>query len=168
MVVEQSDIHFRLSGGSSNAVVNNSLGGAMSSASITNASFENMFDSVSNGEATVGDTEYRCFYVRNNHVSDELTSTVIWIASSTVSTNDEVDIGLGTSAINGTEQIVPNESTAPAGVSFSHPTSKATGLTIGTLDGGWHKAFWCKRIVNAAAQQFENNSFTLAVEGDSV
>jgi hypothetical protein len=168
MPVEQGDIQYRLSGGSANNNPDNSLGGAISSVSIVNASFENMFDSISNAEATVGDIEYRCFYVRNDNETDELTSPVIWIASNTVSSNDEIDIGLGTSAVNGTEQIVGSESTAPAGVTFSHPTSLATGLALGTLDAGDHKAFWIRRTVSVSAAQFENNSFTLAVEGATV
>lgn len=168
MTIQQSELHYRLSGGTAQTNPHLSLGGAISNTVVVNGSFQNMFDSVSNIEATLGDVEYRCFYLRNNNITETLTNAKIWIASGTTSANDEIDIGIGSSAINGTEQIVPDESTSPASVSFSHPTSLATALTLGTLTAGSHRAFWLKRTVNAAASQFENNAFVLAVEGETI
>ena len=68
--------------------------------------------------------------------------------------------------MNGTEQTVADESTAPSGVSFSQPTTFAGGLSIGDIPTGQHKAVWVRRVVNAAAAAYAD-SFTLRVQGDT-
>ena len=50
-------------------------------------------------------------------------NSVIWIASNTPSADTTIEIALGSSAVNGTEQTIANESTAPTGVTFSAPSS---------------------------------------------
>ena len=50
-------------------------------------------------------------------------NSVIWIASNTPSADTTIEIALGSSAINGTEQTIANENTAPTGVTFSAPSS---------------------------------------------
>jgi hypothetical protein len=44
---------------------------------------------------------------------------VVWISSNTPASDTQIAIGVGTAAVNGTEQTVANESTAPSGVTFS-------------------------------------------------
>jgi hypothetical protein len=126
-----------------------------------------LFDNVSGDESAAGDVEYRAFYVFNNHASLTLLSPVIWISALTSSSDDEVDLAVGTSAVNGTEQTVSTESTAPTGVSFSRPTSKAAGLALGDIPAQQHRAVWVRRTVNAGAAAFTNNAFTIRVEGDT-
>ena len=53
-------------------------------------------DNVSSGEASAGDTEYRCVYVKNNHGSLTLTSPKVWIQANTPSGGTAVEISLGT------------------------------------------------------------------------
>lgn len=161
MAIVSSDIKYRLSGGSSNTDPAASLGGVKSS---TDAS--NYFDDVSSAEASSGDTEYRCIYVHNNHGTLTLQGAKIWIQTQTPSADTDVAIGLGSSAVNGTEQTVANESTAPTSVTFSQPSSFAGGLSIGDIPAGQHKAVWVRRTVNAAAAA-ASDSFTLRVQGDT-
>ena len=161
MAIVSTDIQYRLSGGSSNSDPAASLGGAKSSVAASN-----YFDDVSSAEASAGDTEYRCVYVHNNHGTLSLIGAKVFIQTNTPSSDTDVAIGLGSSAINGTEQTVADESTAPTGVSFSAPTTFAGGLAIGDLAAGAHKAVWVRRTVNAGAAAYAD-SFTLRVQGDT-
>ena len=161
MPIVSTDIQYRLSGGASNAVTASSLGGVKSSTAASN-----YFDDVSSAEASAGDTEYRCIYVHNAHATLSLIGAKVFIQTNTPSSDTDVAIGLGSSAINGTEQTVADESTAPTGVSFSAPTTFAGGLAIGDLAAGAHKAVWVRRTVNAGAAAYAD-SFTLRVQGDT-
>ena len=161
MAIVSTDIQYRLSGGSSNSDPAASLGGVKSSTAASN-----YFDDVSSAEASAGDTEYRCVYVHNNHGTLSLIGAKVFIQTNTPSSATDVAIGLGSSAINGTEQTVADESTAPTGVSFSAPTTFAGGLALGDLAAGAHKAVWVRRTVNAGAAAYAD-SFTLRVQGDT-
>lgn len=162
MPIVSTDIKYRLSGGASNTDPAAALGGAKSSTDAAST----IFDDVSSAEATAGDIEYRCIYVHNNHGSLTLQGAKVWIQTQTPSADTDVAIGLGSSAINGTEQTVANEGTAPASVTFSAPSSFAGGLTIGDIPAGQHKAVWVRRTVNASAASV-NDSFALRVQGDT-
>jgi hypothetical protein len=167
MPIVAADIDFRLSGGASNSDVNASLGGAKSSTEITDATLHNLFDQVASAESAAGDTEYRCFYVHNSHGSLELQAAKVWIQTQTPSADTSVEIALGTSAINGTEQTVGDESTAPTGVSWSTAANEGAALSIGNIPAGQHKAIWVKRIVGAAAAAHNSDSVVIRVKGDT-
>lgn len=162
MAIIASDIVYRLSGGAGNASPAASLGGAKSST----AAGSNLFDDVSSAEAASGDTEYRCFYVHNGHGTLTYLGSKIWIQTNTPSADTTVEIGLGSSGLNATEQTVANENTAPTSVTFSAPSNFAGGLTMGDIPAGQHYAIWVKRIVNAAAASAAD-SFTIRVQGDT-
>lgn len=162
MPIVSTDIKYRLSGGASNTDPAAALGGAKSSADAAST----IFDDVSSAEATAGDIEYRCVYVHNNHGTLTLLGAKIWIQTQTPSADTDVAIGLGSSAVNGTEQTVANEGTAPTSVTFSAPSSFAGGLTIGDIPAGQHKAVWVRRTVNAGAAA-ASDSFALRVQGDT-
>lgn len=159
MAVLSTDIQLRYSGGAANNTPGASLGGAKSSNQVDLSA---LWDTVNSGESAAGDTEYRCVYVHNNSGQDFITP-VIWIVSETP---NYIDIGLGSSALNGTEQTVADEQTAPTSVSFSSPTSKGTGIALGTIPAGQHRAVWIRRTVPAAAGAAAA-TFTLRVEGDT-
>lgn len=162
MPIISTDIKYRLSGGASNTDPAAALGGAKSS---TDAG-STIFDDVSSAEASAGDTEYRCVYVHNNHGTLTLQGAKVWIQTQTPSADTDVAIGLGSSAVNGTEQTVANEGTAPTSVTFSAPSSFAGGISIGDIPAGQHKAVWIRRTVNAGAAGAPD-SFALRVQGDT-
>lgn len=166
MPITAANIGFHLSGGASNADGNAALGGVISSNAVS-ASLNALFDRVTGAEALVGDVEYRAIYIKNNHGSLTLYAATVWISSNTPSTDTAISIGLGTAAVNATEQTVGNESTAPSGVSFSAPSSDGTGLVIGDIPPGQFKAIWIRRTTGAAAAAYSNDTFTLAVQGDT-
>lgn len=165
MPIESTDIEFRLSGGGSNTDPNAALGGAKSSTEI-GTGLHNLFDIVSSAESAAGDTEYRCFYVHNAHATLTLENAVIYIQSNTPSTDTSAEIAVGSSAVNGTEQTIADESTAPTGVTFSTATVTAA-LALGDIPPGQHRAVWVKRIVAEGAAAYNDDQVTLRVQGDT-
>jgi hypothetical protein len=168
MPIVSTDIKFRLSGGAANADPNASLGGAKSSVEIVDATLNNLFDQVSGAESAAGDTEYRCLYANNAHATLTLLGAKVWIQTNTPAADTDVAIGLGSSAVNGTEQTVADESTAPTGgVTFSAAANEGAALAIGDVPAGQHKAIWLKRVITAGAAANALDSVVLRVKGDT-
>ncbi len=162
-------LELRLSGGAANTDPNAALGGARSTAGggviPTSLTANSIFDDVAGAEEQAGDVEYRCVYVRNSG-DVSATLTVVWLSANTVDTGTQIAMGLGSSAVDGTEQTVANENTAPTAVTFSEPSSEGAGLSIGTLASGSHKAVWLRRTIDAAAGA-SNDTFTVASAFDT-
>jgi len=110
--------------------------------------------------------EYRCVYILNNHGSLSYQAAKVWIQAQTPSGDTDVAIGLAAAGLNAAETAVANENTAPAGVTFSAPSSFAGGLSLGTIPAGQYYGVWVRRTVNAAAASAAD-SFTLRVQGDT-
>ena len=166
MPIINTDLQYRLSGGASNSSGDAALGGVISSNAVSTA-LNALFDAKSSAEATAGRTEYRCFYVRNGHGTLTALGTKLWINANTPGSDTTFEIGLGTSAINGTEQTVANETTAPAGVTFSAAANEAAALAIGDLAPGETKAIWVKLIVTAGAVGPVTETFTFRTKCDT-
>lgn len=177
MAITATDILFKLSvtttPGNTNAQsdVNLSLGEFMASTQITDATLNNLWDDVTGDENATSDVEYRCMFVHNNHATLTWQTVVCWI-SAEVSGGANYAIGIDTTAAtvnnSGTAQAleVANESTAPSGVSFSSPTTKAAGLSVGNLAAGYCRAIWIRRsATNSAA--LNNDGATVRCEGDT-
>lgn len=173
MPVAASDIQFRYSGGAANTSAAACLGGAMSTAGagVVDDNVKNdLFDDVSSAETTAGDVEYRAIYIKNNHASIALTDASIYISSNSTSTTEEVDIALADEAVDTTIETIANESTAPVGPTFTHPTAAGT-LKLNSTTGLAAQSFkgvWLRRTVDAGTTAQANNAFTLAVTGDTL
>lgn len=153
MPLVASDIVKRLSGGASNSDVNLSIGGIKSSTAIADATLHNLFD---------------CFYFHNAHASLTALSSKVWIQTNTPSTGTTVEIGLGAAAVSATETAVANESTAPAGVTFTATAiDLATGLLIGDIPFGQHKAVWVKRVISASSPAFNTDNVLIRFGADT-
>lgn len=169
VAIVASDIKYRLSGGAANAVVDSSLGGAKSSVEVVDNTDNNLFDDVSGAEHTAGRVEYRCIYIHNGHGSLTLTSAVVWIQSDTSGADSDISIAVGTAAINATEQTVANETTAPSGVTWSDAAvSRATGLALGDLPFGQHKAVWIRRTISAGSTPQAADTCSIQAGGDTL
>lgn len=178
MAITSSDFKHKLSlktgvAGNANAQpdVNESLGKYISTTELTDASLSNLFDTVTGDENAASDTEYRCFFVHNAHATLSLESAVIWL-SAEVSGGAAIAIavdGVAASAIGASDaqaDLVANESTAPSGESFSSPTSKGTGLALGTIPAGYCRGIWVERkCANTAPKN--NDGCTFTIEGDT-
>lgn len=159
-------IEFRLSGGASNSDPAASLGGAMSSTSVS-TSLNGFFDLVSSAEAAAGDTEYRCIYIANTGSTTAL-SAKLWIQSNTPNSDNQIAIALGGEGVNGTAETVANENTAPSGESFSEPSSEGAALSLGDLAQNDEYPVWVRRTVNAGAAADASEAFTLRVKYDYI
>jgi hypothetical protein len=162
MAIISTDIHFQLSGGASNADPLVALGGAKSSV----VAGSNFFDNIDAATGLAGQVDYRCVYVSNVHGSLTLIGAVAWLLTNTASTDTTIDIGIGTSALNATEQTIANKLTAPSGVTFGPAASKGAGLALGDIPAGGSRAVWFRRTVNAGAAA-SNDTATPRVEGST-
>ena len=160
MPIIANEIVYRLSGGAANANANASLGGAKSSTVVPAA----LFDDVTSAESAAGDTEYRCIYVHNANGTLTMQNAVLWITANT--TANRIAVGVGSSAVNGTEQTVADENTAPTGVTFSQPTTKGAAIALGNIPAGQHRAVWLRRAITAASAA-SNDTYSLRVECDT-
>ncbi len=167
MPIIAADITFQLSGGAVNTVPDAALGGVISSTAIVDAALHNLFDLVSGDESFAGDTEYRCFYVKNTHATLPYQNAKIWVETETASVDSDELIGLGSSAVNGIEQTVADESTAPTSVAFTQSNLEAGALAIGDIPAGEHKAVWIRRDITVGAAAVNNDSCVLRVKGET-
>lgn len=157
MPITTGDFITRLSGGASNSDANASLGGVISS----NAAPASIFDDVSAAEAVAGRVEYRCVYLHNASATDTMTAAVAYVAADTPLETTDVAIGVGTAAVNGEEQTIADEVTAPVGVSFSAPASAAAGLLLGNIPPGGSKSYWIRRTVAAGSASSPSDTWQI-------
>lgn len=132
------------------------------------AAIGNVFDNVGPADSLAGSTEYRCIYVKNTNATTTVNDAKVWIKQLTTGP-DEIHIGLdpvgnGNGSSTGVATTIANETTAPAGVTFSQPTTSGVALSIGTLAPGECRAIWERRTVPAETTgNIAANQSTLAV-----
>ena len=177
MPITASDIQFRLSvktGSAGDTTAGTPAGslGKYASTTQVGAAINDLFDDVSGDENAASDVEYRCIFVYNAHATLTLLGTVVWLSA---------EVGGGTTiaiAVDGVAASdidaapaqadeVANENTAPSGESFSAPTTKATGLSIGDLAPDQVRAIWIRRTA-ANTGAVNNDGATIRVEGDTL
>lgn len=177
MAITSTDIKYKFSvktgsaGNSTAGTAAGSLGKYISTTEITDNTLNNLFDDVSGDENAASDVEYRCIFVHNAHGSLALQNAVVWLSAETAggaAAAIAVD-GVAASAIGSASpqaDEVTDEQTAPSGESFSSPTTKGTGLSLGTINAGQCRAIWVRRTAaNTAA--LDNDGVTIRVEGDT-
>jgi hypothetical protein len=109
-----------------------SLGGYRSSTQVT-GSVDQIFADVSGDDAAAGKDYYRCIFVRNEDASPGgWLNPTLWIDEqvSPSDANDVIAVGLDPAGKNAEAAVIANEHTPPAGVSFTTPLTKATGLAL--------------------------------------
>lgn len=148
-----------------------SLGDQISTTQITDNVLNNVFDDVSGDDNAGSVVDYRCVFVHNNHGSLTYQGVKLWMASEVAggtSFSIGVDPAAASALASGATQAatIANELSAPAGVTFTAPTTKGAGVTIGDLAPGQVRAFWIRRTAaNTAA--LNNDGATFRVEGDT-
>lgn len=111
-----------------------------------------LFDNISGSESLAGDTEYRCFYVKNAHPTDAFYDVKLYIGTQT-SGDDAIQVGLdlagtGDGAATGVADTVADENTAPDPVvNFTTAADLSNALNLSQLAAGECRAVWQKRIV---------------------
>ncbi|WP_035216982.1 hypothetical protein [Desulfobulbus elongatus] len=152
---------WRITGGADNNDPYASLGGVRSSNIVSEIALNNLFDDVSPAEASAGDTEYRAIDLYNSGDAPA-TGVVLYNSAETSSAGTTLDFGIEASPIDSTTSIA-NESTAPIGVSFSHPTSDSK-LSIPNIAAGSGARVWVRRVVDAATANTSNDQGTFTIE----
>lgn len=176
MAVASDDIKFRISGGSANTTVNNSLGGFMSlSKTITDNTANNLWDDVTGAEANAGDTEYRAFFVRNS-ATQQFQSATAWVSQTTPAGDTKIWFGFDGANVSkvGNTYWMPSvtaEGNAPANVSFVNSSTEATSVSwndgTSNLEACSVVGVWVKRVVDAAAVARAADYWSLEVKGDT-
>lgn len=177
MPIASGDILFKLSvktgsaGNSTAGTTAGSLGKYVSTTQVSGTAQNNLFDNITGDENAASDVEYRCVFVHNSHASLTLQNAVLWLSAET-SGGANLALGVDTTAASAVGSAsaqaleVADEGTAPAGVTFSTPTTKGAGLSLGNIASGQVKAVWVRRTAtNSAAQNADGG--TLRVEGDT-
>ncbi len=92
MATTPNDLIVVLTGGSTNTNPDLSLGGDPSVQPLTGV-LNNLFDNISEEEATAGRTDYRCLYVFNNSSADGMFNVKLYITSQTTGGSD-ITVGI--------------------------------------------------------------------------
>lgn len=179
MAIVTGDIVFRLSvktGSAGDSVAGTpagSLGKYVSTTALSGTALNNLFDDISGDENAASEAEYRCFFVLNNHGTLTLQNAVVWLsaevsggAAAAIAIDDLAASAKGSASAQADE--IADENTAPgAGVgSFSSPTTKGAGLSLGNIAPAQVRAIWVRRTAaNSAA--LDNDGVTIRVEGDT-
>lgn len=148
-----------------------SLGKYIATTQITDATLNNLFPDVTGDENAASNVDYQCVFVHNAHASLTLQSPVIYISAEVaggVSAAIAVDSTAASALANASAQAltIANKNTAPASITFSSPTTKATGLSLGNIANGQVKAFWIRRTA-ANTTAVNSDGVTVTVAGDT-
>lgn len=162
MSVVASDIKYYYTGSGTSSNPGASLGGA-STNYVLATTLEKLFDVVTPEEAVAGDIEYRAIDVKNDNSTDTLYSAFLWISTETTSADSTMAIAYDSAGT----QSVANKSTAPSGVTFSTPLSKAAGISLGDMTPGERRRIWTRRTITAGATKV-SDSGALIVGGGTL
>jgi hypothetical protein len=177
--ITAADIKFRGSttagaAGNANAFggADTSLGKYITNADLPDATLDSLFDDATGAENAASTVEYQCVFIYNANASNALQNAVVWVSGDPAG-GANVDIAVDSTAASAVGAApaqalqIANKTTAPAGpLTFSKPTTFATGLSLGSIPAGSVKAVWIRRtLTNSAA--LNNDGITLSVQGDT-
>ncbi|HEY9265996.1 MAG TPA: hypothetical protein VIQ11_15470 [Mycobacterium sp.] len=148
-----------------------SLGDQISTTQWAGGVANDLFDDITGAENAASTVDYRCLFIHNSNASNPLENAVVYLSAETgggaaiaVGADPTAASAIGSASAQAVT--IANETTAPAGVTFSSPTNAATGVALGTIPAGQCKAFWVRRTAaNTAA--LSNDGVTLAITGDT-
>ncbi len=161
-----SFIEVHLSGGATNTDPNASLGGVVSDYAPRQLDRGNVFADLTEAQRVAGAVHYRCLYVVNTHPTDSMANLTVWLDGLPVNAGTAMAIGDDAAGVNGTATTVANETTAPGSVTFSAPTTYASGINLGTLAPGDYVAFWVRRTLTAGAAALMYDRLRLGLQFD--
>lgn len=177
MPIASSDLIYRLStksgsaGDSTAAVIADALGKYAATTAVSGTAQNNLFENVTGDENAASTVFYKCVFVLNNHATLTLSNAVLWLSAETAG-GGSLALGADTTAASAKGSAsaqavsVATRTTAPAGVSFSAPTTKGAGISLGSIPAGQVKAFWV-RFTTANTAAINADGGTWRVEGDT-
>ena len=157
--------------GNTTAGTNAGLGKYISTTDWAGGSLNDLFDDVSGAENAASIVDYRCIFLSNTNGANPWQNAVAWLSAETAG-GAAIAIGVDTTAASAVGSasaqalIIANETTAPAGVTFSSPTTQGAGIALGTINNGYCRAIWIRRTAaNTAA--LSGDGVTLTWTGDT-
>lgn len=143
----------------------NGLGGAITGTEVTSGDLHNIFDRVEPDGALLGETNYRCVYVKNTNGTNTLLEAVTYLTVNTPSTTSNLFIGIGSSGISGIEQAIADEDTAPVGITFTDLINEAGVLAVGDVPAGGHFPVWLQRVIDVDAEAYAVDGVSISIQG---
>lgn len=152
----------------------NGLGGAITAAEAISGQTGNVWDTFSGAETSAGGTFYACLYIKNENASLTAQAVEAFIAAETDHDGVNVSLGLGTAAVNGEEQTIADENTAPVGVTFvdtdtttsGAPTADGT-ITVPDIPNGQHIAIWLRITIDPATTAVTGYNADVQIDFDT-
>jgi hypothetical protein len=148
-----------------------SLGKYASTTEISSGVLYNLFPTLTGDQNSSGASDYKCVFVHNKHATLTLIAPVIWLTSLTASSTT-YSIGLDSNpvsaqgATSAQAALIATTANAPAGVTFSAPISKSTGIVLGDIPPLSVIGIWIQRKANNTGA-LASDSVTLALDGDT-
>jgi len=145
-----------------------SYGGFVSQTPWPNSTGESLFPAVPSDAAT-GSVQYRCVFLYN--VSNADTWYAVKVFSSAQPTSGFVSLGVDPAGVvsrtSATAQAARPvaSSVAPAGVSFSTPTTYDTGISVGDIGPNQGRAIWVRRQTGAVPTTTATATFSITASG---
>jgi len=165
-----------------------SLGGTLSTSTITTGQDENVFDDVTGAESEAGESHYRAIGLCNTNTTYDYLNYIAWIEGYTRSgeTADTIAFALERGTINDNSiQVIVDELTAPDTTNFQYgawnnfhqwvlegaPSNTIGAFAGNTLVGGaanenWI-GIWLWRTIPAGASAFSNRDCTIKFRGET-
>jgi hypothetical protein len=177
MAITAADIHFRLTttagtAGNQNAgTPAGSLGKYAANNDLTDATLHNLFDIISGDENAASTVDYRAVGIYNANAALTWQAPKAWISSETAG-GASAALGADTTAASAigsaTAQLlqIANELTAPAGVTFTAPTTKTAGVALSDIAATFVKGLWVRRTA-ANTTPVDTDGAVVTVEGDT-
>ena len=177
MAIVGSDLLWKLStkagaaGNSGTSTAAASLGKYISTTAWAGGVKHDLCDIVSGAENAASAVDFRCVFLHNAHATLTWESGVVWIAADVaggcafaIGVDPAAASAIGSASAQAAE--IATETDAPAGVTFSAPTTEGAGLSIGSLAPGQCRAVWIRRTAaNTAAK--DNDGITLQISGQT-
>lgn len=148
-----------------------SLGKYISTSTIVDNTLNNLWNDITGDQNASSQVDYRCVFIHNNNASITLVNPMLWIVSTTASAA-QLALAVDTTAASvigsATAQAISiaTSTTAPAGLTFSSPASKAAGIPLSNLPAGQCRAIWLRRTATNSAA-VNNDTFQIRIEGDT-
>ena len=150
-------VELRYSGGLNNKFAITSLGGAISTKVIPDATLENLFDDVNRVEVINGRIEHRCFYIKNISATNFYRSRFI-----TLVIPADTEIAYAVNDRGSTPQLLATEDSVPIGLYFLQFKEWNTlEIPIGTFDIGDEVAIWLRRKVTLGSDSIRTVSIVI-------
>ncbi len=177
MAILTSELIYRLSttagtaGNQNTSTIAGALGKYISTTAVSGTAQGNIFENVTGDENAASTVFHKCVFVYNSNATLTWTSAVLWLSAETAG-GGALALGVDTTAASALAATaaqaltIANRTTAPTGVAFSTPTTKAAGLALGNIGPGQVRAFWL-RLTTANTAAATGDGGTWRCEGDT-